>query len=171
MIRRYTVTVGGGAARAIELEELDGDEWRVSVDGRERRLQVRAPGPGALSWLDGTHLVHALVDGALPRPTVTVSGHSAAVEVGDARAASLAAIVGTGPRAAGPVTIKAPIPGRVVRILVKVGEKVAAGRGVAVLEAMKMENEIRAPREATVSEICCAEGGAVELGQPLVILT
>ena len=66
--------------------------------------------------------------------------------------------------------MRAPIPGRVVRVLVKPGDVVAAGRGVVVLEAMKMENELRAPRDGTVKLVSCAEGTAVETGQTLVTL-
>jgi biotin carboxyl carrier protein len=79
----------------------------------------------------------------------------------------LTAIVGSAPRAAGPVTVRAPIPGRVVRVLVKVGDKVAAGRGLAVLEAMKMENEIRAHRAGTVQEILVAPADRIAAGAVL----
>jgi biotin carboxyl carrier protein len=169
MLRRYSVTVAG-QARAVEVEELEGGQWRVVVDGRERRLEVRSPSPGTLSWIEGTQVVQATVDGALPRPTVALRGQVIPVEVADARAAAAAAVVPNRPRAAGPATIKAPIPGRVARVLVKVGDAVIAGRGVAVLEAMKMENEIRAPRDGVVKVISCAEGAAVETGQALVTI-
>jgi biotin carboxyl carrier protein len=59
----------------------------------------------------------------------------------------------------------------VARLLVKAGDEVAAGKGLAVLEAMKMENEIRAPRAGKVAEVRCAEGAAVESGQVLVVLS
>jgi biotin carboxyl carrier protein len=169
MIRRYSVTVAG-QARAVEVEELEGGHWRVSLDGREHRLELRPAGAGAFTWLDGTRVVHASVDGALPRPTVTLRRQAIPVEIADARAAALAKVVRERPRAAGPATVRAPIPGRVARVMVKVGDTVTAGRGLAVLEAMKMENEIRAPRDGVVKSIGCPEGTAVETGQPLVVL-
>ena len=66
--------------------------------------------------------------------------------------------------------VKALMPGRIVRILVEPGAAVRKGASLLVLEAMKMENEIRAPRGGTVREVQCSEGAAVESGQVLVIL-
>jgi biotin carboxyl carrier protein len=62
------------------------------------------------------------------------------------------------------------MPGRVVKILVKVGDLLAAGQAAVVVEAMKMENELRAPRGGVVKELRCAEGAAVEAGQDLVVI-
>jgi glutaconyl-CoA/methylmalonyl-CoA decarboxylase subunit gamma len=166
VIRRYAVTVGG-QERAVELEELEGGVVRATVDGRERRLTVVSSAGSALTWLDGTRVVHVLLDGALPRLTVSLAGMAVPVEVGDARAAVPVA-VSRAP--AGPVSVRAPIPGRVARVQVKPGDEVPAGGALVVLEAMKMENEIRAPRAGAVSEIRCAEGATVESGQVLVIL-
>ena len=173
MIRRYSVTVAG-QPRAVEVEELEGGQWRVSVDGRERRLELRAAGQGGgttvLSWLEGTKVVQASIDGALPKPTVALRRQVIPVEIADAREAAAAAVVRARPRAAGPVVVKASIPGRLVRVLVKAGDAVTTGRGLAVLEAMKMENELRAPRDGVVKEIHCAEGSAVEAGQALLVI-
>jgi biotin carboxyl carrier protein len=163
--RRYAVTVGG-RVRAVEIEEIDGGQYRVSVDGRDRRVLLLGGG----AFLDGTRVVAPIIDGALPRLTVSLGETAFPVEVADARAAAVAAAIRERPPAAGKTSVRAPIPGRVVRVLVKVGEPVAAGRGLAVLEAMKMENEIRAPRDGTVEEIGCQEGTLVETGQTLIIL-
>jgi biotin carboxyl carrier protein len=167
MVKRYTVSTGG-ESRTVEVEEAEGGV-RVSVGGRERRLVLLGGPAGTLSWLDGTRVVQAAIDGAQPRLAVTVRGVSLAAEVSDARAAVVAAVAR--PLVAGPVEVRAPIPGRVARVVVKVGEEVAAGKGLAVLEAMKMENEIRAPRAGKVTEIRCAEGAAVESGQVLVVIS
>jgi biotin carboxyl carrier protein len=168
VIRRYSVTVAG-QARAVELEALEGGRWRVVVDGRERTLDVRA-GEGSFHWLDGTTAVQAAVDGTLPRPTVTLRRQVIPVEIADARAAAIAAVGKGRAQAAGPATVRAPIPGRVARVLVKAGEAVTAGKGLVVLEAMKMENEIRAPRDGVVKSVACTEGTAVEAGQTLVVI-
>ena len=71
---------------------------------------------------------------------------------------------------AAPVVVRSPIPGRVVKLLVKAGDAVAAGQTLVVLEAMKMENELRAPRAGRVVDVDarCVEGAAVESGQDLV---
>ena len=63
-----------------------------------------------------------------------------------------------------------PMPGRVVRVLSAVGNDVAAGQGLAVIEAMKMENEIRAPRAGRVQEVAVREGQAVEAGALLLVV-
>jgi biotin carboxyl carrier protein len=168
VIRRYSVTVAG-EKRAVELEELpEAGGWRVVVDGQERRLDVRA-GQGTLSWLDGTTMVVAAVDGSLPKPTVTLRRQVIPLEITDAREA-LAGMVKDRGKGSGPATVRAPIPGRVVRLLVKAGDQVAAGKGLVVLEAMKMENELRAPRDGVIKSVGCAEGAAVEAGQTLVVI-
>jgi biotin carboxyl carrier protein len=69
---------------------------------------------------------------------------------------------------AGPLQITAPMPGKVVKVLVCEGEKVAAGQGVRVIEAMKMQNELRAPRAGCVERIHAAEGAGVETGALLL---
>ena len=62
------------------------------------------------------------------------------------------------------------MPGRVMRVLVAVGDRVAARQGVVVVEAMKMENELRSPRDGTVKEVGVVPGAAVETGAVLVVI-
>ncbi len=173
LLRRYAVTIAGQQSRTVEIEDLDGGVdggRRVQVSGRERTLDVRAAGGGALFWLDGARVVEAWVEGAGGKATVSLRGQVVPVEVSRSQASAAAYIARPPQRAAGPVTVRATIPGRVARILVKLGDRVAAGSGLAVLEAMKMENEVRAPRSGTVREIRCAEGAAVEANQELVVI-
>jgi len=70
----------------------------------------------------------------------------------------------------GPVTVNAPMPGRIVKVLVTVGETVAARQGLVVVEAMKMENELRSPRAGVVSDVRVAEGALVEAKAALVVI-
>ena len=72
--------------------------------------------------------------------------------------------------AGGPARVQAPMPGKLVRVLVSAGQEVGAGQGLVVMEAMKMENEIRAPRAGRVKEAPVREGQAVEMGALLVLL-
>lgn len=72
--------------------------------------------------------------------------------------------------AEGPRDVNSPMPGRVVKLLVREGDEVAAGQGLLVMEAMKMQNELRAPRAGRVQRIFAAEGDGVETGAPLVRL-
>jgi biotin carboxyl carrier protein len=69
-----------------------------------------------------------------------------------------------------PASIKTPMPGRVVRVLVAVGDRVTAGQGVAVVEAMKMENDLRTPRDGVVTEVLVSAGAAVDGGAVLVVI-
>lgn len=71
---------------------------------------------------------------------------------------------------AGPQRITAPMPGKVVRVLVRPGDEVAVRQGLVVVEAMKMENEIRAARAGRVREVFVSEGQSVEAGTALVIV-
>ena len=78
---------------------------------------------------------------------------------------------GIAPRSpSGPARITAPMPGRVARVLVSVGEAVRAGDGILVIEAMKMENELRAPRDGQVLDLPVSAGQAVESGALLAVV-
>ena len=108
------------------------------------------------------------VDGTVPDLTVTVAGVSMPLKLVDPRR-KLAASA-TRPAQTGPLSIRSPMPGKVVKVLVRVGDQVKAGQGLIVVEAMKMENELRAPRDGRVKEVPVREGQAVEAGQPLAVL-
>ena len=169
---RYDVTIDG-RARALELVDTDNAKVRVTIDGQERVVDARALGGGLWSILDGTTVRLLQVSGAGPKVTVEVGSPD-----GEARtvvaevAATRAEAAGSAAAAAdgGPANLQAPIPGRLVKILVKPGDKVSAGQALLVLEAMKMENEVRAPRAGTVKVVHVGEGVAVETGQVLVAL-
>jgi biotin carboxyl carrier protein len=116
----------------------------------------------------------AAVDGSGAKLTVEIRRPGAdplvlVAEVTDARRAKIAAPARAGNDTA-PVTLRSPIPGRVVKVLVKADDAVKAGQTVIVLEAMKMENELAAPRAGRVSLVRCAEGMAVEAGQDLLTI-
>lgn len=67
-------------------------------------------------------------------------------------------------------TISAPMPGNIIRVDVKEGDKVTAGQVLVILEAMKMENEIVAPKDGTVAQVVTSKGAVVETGSPLVVI-
>ena len=73
-------------------------------------------------------------------------------------------------KAAGPIQIVSPMPGRIVRVLVMAGDVVAARQGLLVVEAMKMENELRAAARGTVTELFVREGQSVDAGAPLLVV-
>ena len=70
----------------------------------------------------------------------------------------------------GAASVKAPMPGRIVRVLVGVGDRVAARQPVVAVEAMKMENELRSPRDGVVTQVLVAPGAAVESGAVLIVV-
>jgi biotin carboxyl carrier protein len=70
----------------------------------------------------------------------------------------------------GPINVVAPMPGRIVKVLVNQGDVVAARQGVVIVEAMKMENEVRSPRAGTVKEIRVSQGALVEARTVLVVV-
>lgn len=159
----------GRRRRTIEVRR-SGDGWTAAIDGREMRVDFARVGDrwsllaGGFSYevalesrRQGRHLVH--VDGQVVPVTVRVPGRGRSGSDGDASGAT------------GQVAITAPMPGRVVKVLVAPGDAVLARQGLVVVEAMKMENELRAPRAGTVAEVRVREGAPVEANVVLVVMT
>jgi biotin carboxyl carrier protein len=172
MISRHAVTIDG-RTRSVEIEDVEGNQMRVVVDGFERVLDIRALAGGVWSLLDGVGARLIQVDGTGTKLTVEVSHPDgeprlSQAEVTDAQPAGASA--GPAATGTGPVTLQAPIPGRLVKVLVKADDAVTAGQPLLVLEAMKMENELRAPRAGVVATVHVNEGAAVETGQALISL-
>jgi glutaconyl-CoA decarboxylase len=162
-LRRLSVKIEG-KEHVVEI-----DEGRVVVEG----VEILDAEPGMYLLRQGERQAVARVDGTGAKLSVSVRREGRdpvllAAEVTDAGRARVVAPARPTGEGGATVSIRSPIPGRVVKVLVKVGDGVAAGQTVVVLEAMKMENELRAPRAGTVLEVRCAEGAAVEAGQDLV---
>jgi biotin carboxyl carrier protein len=174
-----TGPVGGGPASRlavrvdgttfiVEVEERPDGGLLVQVDGRPVDVDARLPqcGSGSL-LLDGvSYLVdlgegrgetHVAVDGEAFR--VQIENRTHRRRAGDTRASD-----GAGQR------LVAPMPGKVVAVLVEVGQPVEPGAGLVVLEAMKMENEFRATGAGVVAEVHVAAGQAVNAGDLLVVI-
>ncbi len=161
---KYFVTIGG---REFEVE-LDGD--RITLDGAPHQADLsRLPGtPLSLLHLAGrSHLVALLREGK-GSWRVDHLGESYQAEVMDERTRHIRQLTGAGIARGGPTSLKAPMPGMVVRYLIEPGQQVAEGQGLAVLEAMKMENELRAPAAGVVASLRVPAGSAVEKGAVLV---
>jgi biotin carboxyl carrier protein len=138
----------------------DGQDPTLAVDA----CQV-APGRWSLLVGEASHEARVHRDGNGYR--VEIAGRTFTFALTDPARAVLGAATGG---AHGPGRIMAPMPGRMLRILVAVGQQVRHGDPVAVVEAMKMENELTAPRDGVVTEILVAEGDTVEGGTPLVVI-
>jgi biotin carboxyl carrier protein len=164
----------GGRVRRVRVAARDGDRLEVSVDGRVFDVDPRAVGREGLSLLvgEGDGQVRSFDASVVPRPggggfDVTIDGHTLAATL-VTRFGRRAADTGAG--GSGPQLLTAPMPGRVLRLLVAPGDTVEARQGLVVIEAMKMENELRAARAGRVVAVRVAEGQSVEAGAPLVIV-
>jgi len=162
---RYHVTLDG---RSFEIE-VAGE--RVLVDGVEHHAELRqvAGTPLRLLLVDGHAWSLAVAPASGGQWVIHKWGERHEVEVLDERTRHLRSLVGAGTVHPGPQQLKAPMPGLVVRVLVRPGQTVATGEGLVVLEAMKMENELKAGGPGVVDRIEVAAGQVVEKGAPLVV--
>jgi biotin carboxyl carrier protein len=147
--------------------EIDGE--RVIAGGQEYTASLTAvPGtPFRQLLLSGRPIGLALEESGRGHWAVTVRGERWETEVIDERTRNIRSLTGAAARPQGPGVLRAPMPGLVVRVLVEPGQLLAVGAGVLVLEAMKMENELRAHTAARVRAIRVRPGEAVEKGQVL----
>jgi biotin carboxyl carrier protein len=143
----------------------------VSINGQIHKVDFRSiDGNAQYSLLLDNHSWEALVDRNGDEYRILIGGELNVVLVQDERTRKMAKAEGKQATSAGEVIIKAPMPGLVRGVNVKVGDEVAARQGVVILEAMKMENELRAPRAGVVREVRVKAGDAVEQGQVLVVV-
>ena len=170
MLQRYVATIGDRQYE-LSVELLDDGGFQITIDGRRRVLDARRAPDGGWSLIDRqSHAVRWVeFEGAAASPTVTLGGAMFAIRLTDARRSHATRLAPTRPLD-GPQPIRAPMPGKVVKILVRPAEVVTAGQGLVIVEAMKMENELRAGRAGVVAEILVSEGVAVEAGQVMLTL-
>jgi biotin carboxyl carrier protein len=148
--------------RTLELSR-DGRRITGTLDGRALEADAVEVGPGIYSILIGGASFEAQVESASSGLTVIIGGRRIPVCVLDPR--QWQGRRGGAIQAEGRQQIVAPMPGKVVRILVQEGEKVEAGQGILVVEAMKMQNEIRSPKTGAVERLMVTEGQAVNAGE------
>lgn len=151
----------------VELEDPTGLR-RVTVDGKEVQYDCTRLPNGHYSMIVGGRVFDFIVDLTNGNGSVTARGGSYALKVADTRRLLAKREVEEG--RSGLQRLTADMPGKVVRVLVREGESVAYDQGLLVLEAMKMQNEIRAPKSGIIREIGAAEGRAVSTGEFLLSL-
>ena len=159
----YEVTVAGKAHR-VELQR-SGESWLCKLDGVDLPLDAISTREGVLSILIGGESYEIKRESTAAENNIVVRGVRFPVQVRDPRALRSRRRGDAGTD--GPKKIVAPMPGKVVRILAPVGTAVEHGQGVIVIEAMKMQNELKSPKKGTVRKLNIAEGAAVEAGQAL----
>jgi biotin carboxyl carrier protein len=155
------------------MTQLKVPKWQVGVDGRtieldsEQLASVRPVEPGVYSvLLDGASYeirVNETPDGL----SAEACGQRFRVEIRDPRDARGGARASI---SSGRQNVNAPMPGKVVRVLVKIGDQVEVGQGLVVVEAMKMQNEMKASRPGRVIEVRAGAGDTVGVGDTLVVL-
>ena len=127
-------------------------KYKVTLNNRTYEVEVEA----GQAMLVDEYEAYAPASAAVPAPIA---------------AAPAAASVSAAPALAAGEVVKSPMPGNILKINVTVGQKVNEGETLLVLEAMKMENEIAAPKAGTVAQIIVSNGAVVETGAPLVVIS
>ncbi len=160
--------------------------YYVTVDGKSMEVDLTGDAPvvdgqrveAELSRVPGTPTLHLLADGRSHVVVATrrdrhnlelhLNGERYDVEVVDERTRAILAMTGQGAIAKGPRPVRAPMPGLVVRVNVTPGDQVEAGQSIVIIEAMKMENDLKAEAAGVVERVATEAGQAVEKGAVLV---
>ena len=165
-------------------------QYEVEVGGRRRSVGVNRSGDGFAVTVDGrtwqvdaaridAHTLSLIVDGRSHEVTVTPDPATSQVSVGVGPTAVPVAVNGrrrwgrkddVAAAGGGPQRLTAPMPGKIVRVLTHVGAAVSARQPLVVVDAMKMENELRAVGDGTVAEVHAREGLSVEAGALLIVI-
>jgi pyruvate carboxylase subunit B len=147
------------------------DAQGIHANGQDFAAQI-AEVEGTPVWLltigDQVHRLVVRRGESRGRYTISMEGFRYDVEAVDERTRTIRDLSGASAEATGPAPLKAPMPGLIVRVNVEPGAVVQAGQGLIVMEAMKMENELRASAAGTVKRVAVAVGQAVEKGALLV---
>jgi biotin carboxyl carrier protein len=164
----YNVTIDGTVHRLdLELDRAVG-RWRCLVDGREVQMDAALAQPDVLSLLIEGKAYQIRREQLASDLRIWVGDQSYTAEVRDPR--SLRGRKARADAGKGPRQVVAPMPGKVVRFLVSENTVVEAGQGVVVVEAMKMQNEIKSPKNGIVRKLAVSEGAAVNAGDVLAIV-
>ena len=160
---RFEVSIAG-RKHNLEITQADG-AWQCRVDGRAIDVDVVRLADGTLSILHQGKSYVARQEGG---SAGVLGGRTYEVSIADPRSwrARQQAAAGV----SGSLKLVASMPGKVVRVLTVPGSSVVAGQGIVVIEAMKMQNEIRAPRDGTITAVLVEEGKAVSVGELVAIL-
>jgi len=161
----YDITIDGKNYR-LDLRRVDG-RWACQIDGREVAVDAVLARPDVLSLRLGNQAFEVKCERVSNEMHLWVGSVRFAAEVRDPRSlrGRTRAVDDHGPR-----KLTAPMPGKVVRLLADQGAEVEAGAGILVVEAMKMQNELKSPKKGTIQKILVREGAAVNAGDVLAIV-
>lgn len=165
------VALVGDQERQVEVAELSAARYRITIDGNSCEIDAHEISPTTLSVLHDSEVYNVeFEDGHNGCSNLLLRGQTVSLEMLDLRKLRLRKAQAVAATGDGPAVVASPMPGRVVAVLVKEGEQVEEGQGVIVVEAMKMENELRAPQAGTVRDLSPAEGDTVEGGAALCVI-
>jgi len=163
----YDVVVDG-KTHQVELDRGD-KVWLCKVDGKFIEVDAALTARDVLSLLVGGKAYEVKRERSLQGELHMVIGSARyAVDVQDPRSLRSRRALAGGE--AGPQKLKAPMPGKVIRILVSEKDEVKVGQGIVVMEAMKMQNELKSPKDGKVQKVLTSEGAAVNAGDTLAII-
>lgn len=162
----YEILIDGKSAK-LELHHTEAG-FACALDGKTVPVDAEMASPDIMSLLIGGMSYEVKRENVNGETFLWVGNVRYAAEVRDPRARR-SAENGSGD-AVGPKKLKAPMPGKVVKLMSAVGQEVEAGQGVIVIEAMKMQNELKAPKKGKVTKIAVAEGANVNSGDVLVVV-
>ena len=151
--------------------DVSGKSMRAEIDGRKYQLDVHQSGDDNYLIFDGGQVFDCRVNphhGSRETFDVALRGNNYSVSLIDLR--RMQTNQDSDRHHHGTAEIIAPMPGKVVRVLVETGQEVAAGTGIVVVEAMKMQNEMKAPRAGVVTSIKAEAGDTVEAGSLLAVI-
>ena len=151
----------------LAIQVNDAPELHLTLDSLAAGASVVEVEPGLFSILREGQSFQVRVAENRDRYHVEVNGKSATVTLRDPRALTSRNARGA---ASGRQQVTAPMPGKIVRVLVSLHDKVDAGQGLVVVEAMKMQNEMKAPRAGTVVDIKAIAGATVTAGDSLITI-
>jgi biotin carboxyl carrier protein len=170
-VKRELIVTADGRDRDVVVDGPREDgTFRVAIDGVEHVVDARAVRPGTWSLVVGGESFTIDLDHRRDAVVATVGASEIALGVEDALHRKLSRAAGARAQAPRGEQLRAPIAGKVVKVLHAVGDTVAPGAAVIVLEAMKMENELASERGGTITAVHKSAGQAVETGEVLVEL-
>ena len=158
----------GGKKRAVELTQT-GERAVWAIDGQRLEADAVTILPGIYSILINGKSFEVRVEPAGAELRAFVAGREFKVAVQDER--EWRRKRGSAVEVEGRQQVLAPMPGKIVRVLVSAGDSVQAGQGLLVVEAMKMQNEIRAPKSGTIDRLSVVEGQNVNAGEVVAIVS
>jgi biotin carboxyl carrier protein len=159
----------GEQSYTVEIEEVGPSVYRVLVDGNELWVDGKKTGRTNYSLIVENRSFEIEVDNAEDNYHVLVDGRSYHVNLVDERRLRIAGGQ-SGGQLQGRQKISVPMPGKVIAVLVAEGDKVDKGQGLVIVEAMKMENEVRSPIAGTVKEVRVKAGEPVDGGAALLFV-